>query len=80
MQRLAHITPVELGDKAHQPQDADNKLDQWLMYAMFLCSCPPVGREVGDLPAKRDIYHLIFPSLKSGSEMPIVSTCFNHFF
>ncbi|CAL2248063.1 unnamed protein product [Prunus armeniaca] len=33
MQRLAHITSVELGGKANQSQDADNKLDQWLMCA-----------------------------------------------
>lgn len=75
MQRLAHITPVELGGKAHQSQDADSKLDQWLMYAMFVCSCPPIGREAGSIAATKDLYHLIFPSLKSGSEAHIVSTC-----
>ncbi|KAL6287660.1 hypothetical protein ACE6H2_012050 [Prunus campanulata] len=74
MQRLAHITPVELGGKAHQSQDADNKLDQWLMYAMFVCSCPPNNREAGSIVATKDLYHLIFPSLKSGSEAHIVST------
>ncbi|RDX71843.1 Protein furry-like-like protein, partial [Mucuna pruriens] len=63
MQRLTHITPAELGGKAHQSQDVDNKLDQWLMYAMFVCSCPPVARE-----STKDLYHLIFPSLKSGSD------------
>ncbi|KAK7364985.1 hypothetical protein VNO80_13735 [Phaseolus coccineus] len=63
MQRLTHITPAELGGKAHQSQDIDNKLDQWLMYAMFVCSCPPVARE-----STKDLYHLIFPSLKSGSD------------
>lgn len=71
MQRLAHITPVELGGKAHQSQDADSKLDQWLMYAMFVCSCPPIGREAGSIAATKDLYHLIFPSLKSGSEAHI---------
>ncbi|XP_027924280.1 protein furry homolog isoform X2 [Vigna unguiculata] len=63
MQRLTHITPAELGGKAHQSQDIDNKLDQWLMYTMFVCSCPPVARE-----STKDLYYLIFPSLKSGSD------------
>lgn len=73
VQRLAHITPAELGGKAHQSQDADNKLDQWLMYAMFACSCPPDSREAGGLTSTKDLYHLIFPSLKSGFEANIVS-------
>ncbi|GAV60082.1 MOR2-PAG1_N domain-containing protein/MOR2-PAG1_C domain-containing protein/MOR2-PAG1_mid domain-containing protein [Cephalotus follicularis] len=71
VQRLAHITPVELGGKAYQSQDADNKLDQWLMYAMFVCSCPPDSRETGGSTTIKDLYHLIFPSLKSGSEAHI---------
>lgn len=71
IQRLAHITPIELGGKAHQSQDADNKLDQWLMYAMFACSCPSDSRESGGLTATKDLYHLIFLSLKSGSETNI---------
>lgn len=71
MQRLAHITPVELGGKAHPSQDADNKLDQWLMYAMFVCSCTPTNRDAGGLAATKDLCHLIFPSLKSGSEAHI---------
>jgi hypothetical protein len=74
MQRLAHVTPVELGGKAHQSQDVDNKLDQWLMYAMFVCSCPPVARESSGTAATKDLYHLIFPSLKSGSDAQVVST------
>lgn len=71
IQRLAHITPAELGGKAHQSQDTDNKLDQWLMYAMFACSCPFDSREASSLGAAKDLYHLIFPSLKSGSEAHI---------
>ncbi|XP_076953951.1 uncharacterized protein LOC143628189 isoform X1 [Bidens hawaiensis] len=65
--RLLYITPVELGGKAHQFQEADSKLDQWLMYAMFACSCPP-GREGSGAATTRDLFRLIFPSLKSGSE------------
>lgn len=71
MERLAHITPVELGGKAHQSQDAESKLDQWLMYAMFLCSCPPTIREASASASTKDLYHLVFPSLKSGSEAHI---------
>lgn len=70
MQRLSHITPAELGGKAHQSQDAENKLDQWLMYSMFACSCPPDSR-VGGIAATKELYPLIFPSLKSGSEAHI---------
>lgn len=74
LQRLAHVTPVDLGGKAHPSQDSDNKLDQWLMYAMFLCSCPPAPRENPALGKAKDLYHLIFPSIKSGSEAHVVST------
>lgn len=74
LQRLAHVTPVELGGKAHPSQDSDNKLDQWLMYAMFLCSCPPAPRESPASGKAKDLYHLIFPSIKSGSEAHVVST------
>lgn len=71
IQRLAHITPAELGGKAHPSQDTDNKLDQWLMYSMFACSCPPDSREGGGSAATKELFHLIFPSLKSGSDAHI---------
>ncbi|ERN09549.1 protein furry homolog-like [Amborella trichopoda] len=68
-QRLALITPIEFGGKAHQSQDAENKLDQWLLYSMFACSCPPDTTEDGGFSTAKELYHMIFPSLKSGSEM-----------
>ncbi|CAH8364627.1 unnamed protein product [Eruca vesicaria subsp. sativa] len=68
MHRLAYITPVELGGKAGQSQDTDNKLDQWLLYAMFLSSCPPDGKDAGSIALTRDMYRLIFPYLRFGSE------------
>ncbi|XP_013662339.1 protein furry homolog [Brassica napus] len=68
MHRLAYITPIELGGKASQSQDTDNKLDQWLLYAMFVCSCPPDGKDAGSIASTREMYHLIFPYLRFGSE------------
>lgn len=74
MQRLAHITPIELGGKAHQSQDSENsKLEQLLMYSVFACSCPPVNGENGGSSSAKDIFHLILPSLKSGSDAHTVS-------
>ncbi|KAK1410220.1 hypothetical protein QVD17_36755 [Tagetes erecta] len=68
--RLALVTPVELGGKAHQAQDADTKLDQWLMYAVFACSCPPI-KDGSGATATRELFHLIIPSLKSSSEASV---------
>ena len=71
--RLEYITPFELGGKANQSQDGDIKMDQWLMYAMFACSCPPDSREPGSFKSTKVLFRLIFPSLKSGSEAQVVS-------
>ncbi|CAA6655790.1 unnamed protein product [Spirodela intermedia] len=68
MRRLAHITSVDLGGKAYQLLDAENKLDQWVMYSMFACSCPPDNREDGNFKTTKEIYHLIFPSLRQASD------------
>ena len=73
IRRLTYITPVELGGRANQTQESDNKLDQWLMYAMFACSCPPDAREAASFGSTKELFRLIFPSLKSGSEAQVVS-------
>ena len=72
--RLGQMTPVELGGKANQLQDAENKLDQWVMYCMFACACPPDIREDGNVKMTREIFHLILPSLRQASDSHAVST------
>ncbi|CAM6088431.1 unnamed protein product [Calypogeia fissa] len=66
--RLAHITPVDLGGKATQTHDVDSKLDQWHMYSMFACSCPPEDSDDGGAQSIKELLRLVFPFLKSGND------------
>jgi hypothetical protein len=71
--RLAQITPVDLGGKATQSNDSDSKLDQWHIYSMFACSCPPEDSSDGGIQSVKDLLRLVFPYLKSGNDGQIVS-------
>lgn len=75
--RLAHITPVDLGGKATQTHDIDGKLDQWHMYSMFACSCPPEDSDDGGAQSIKELLRLVFPFLKSGNDGQIVSFLFS---
>ncbi|KAI5056545.1 hypothetical protein GOP47_0028363 [Adiantum capillus-veneris] len=68
VQRLANMTPSEFGGKTSQVQDFDSKLEQWHLYSMFACSCPPEDSEDGGLQAARDMFGMIFPLLRSVSD------------
>ncbi len=72
--RLAQITPVDLGGKATQSNDSDSKLDQWHIYSMFACSCPPEDSSDGGIQSVKDLLRLVFPYLKSGNDGQIVSS------
>lgn len=66
--RLANMTPLEFGGKTAQVQDFDSKLEQWHLYSMFACSCPPEDSEDGGLQAAKDMFSMIFPLLRSVSD------------
>lgn len=68
VQRLSNMTPLDLGGKGLQTQDFEGKLEQWHMYSMFACSCPPEESEDGGMQAAKDMFNMIFPLLKSTSE------------
>lgn len=68
VQRLANMTPLDLGGKSSQNQDFDSKLEQWHIYSMFACSCPPEESEDGGRQAAKDMFNMIFPLLRSSSE------------
>lgn len=68
VQRLANMTPLDLGGKVSQVQDFDGKLEQWHLYSMFACSCPAEDSEDGGMQAAKDMFGMIFPLLRSTSE------------
>ncbi|KAH6559063.1 hypothetical protein KP509_1Z029100 [Ceratopteris richardii] len=70
VQRLASMTPVEYGGKTMM-QDFDGKLEQWHLYSMFVCSCPPEDGDDGGVQAARDMFSMIFPLLRSPSDSHI---------
>ena len=71
--RLAHITPTDSGGKSAQSHESDSKLDQWHLYSMFACACPPEDSSDGGFRSVKDLCRLVFPYLKSGNDGQIVS-------
>lgn len=68
MNRLSYITPSDFGGKAGKVQDVDSKLDQWHLYSMFACSCPPENAPDGGAGSVKELLRLVFPFLRAGSE------------
>lgn len=72
-QRLSNMMPLDPAGKGTQLKDLEGKLDQWHLYSMFACSCPPEESEDAGMQAAKDMFNLIFPLLKSPSDAQIVS-------
>ena len=74
--RLANITSTDVGGKSAQSHENDSKLDQWHLYSMFACACPPEDSSDGGFRSVKDLCRLVFPYLKSGNDLQIVSPSF----
>lgn len=74
--RLSYITNQDLGGKSAQSHESDSKLDQWHLYSMFACSCPPEDSSDGGFRSVKELCRLVFPYLKSGNDGQIVSSTF----
>eukprot|EP00897_Mesotaenium_endlicherianum_P002114 jgi/Mesen1/1930/ME000146S01025 len=66
--RMSALTPQDTTGKGVPQFDVDSRLDQWHMYAMFACSCPPEDAPDGGLQSIKDLLLTVLPVVRTGVE------------
>ncbi|CAI5980131.1 unnamed protein product, partial [Closterium sp. NIES-64] len=69
--RMTPLSPADSSAKAGAGGDGDTKLEQWQLYAMFACACPPEDAPDGGEQSIKELVRLVLPMARSGAESSV---------